>query len=205
MTSPPRRYPGYDVLGKWNSASWDDITRDVVGRRLNDVPQRRYFDPDEWATLQALCDTIMPQPERADPVPIAPFIDAVMAENRTSGTRYAELPPMREAWRRGLAALDAEARCRTGRGFAELACDEREAVLKKLDDEDVQAPEWQGLPPRRLFREIFAKEIVRTYYGHPTAWSEIGFGGPASPRGYVRLSANRRDRWEASEAEEEPK
>jgi len=24
------------------------------------------------------------------------------------------------------------------------------------------------------------------YYMQPTAWSEIGWGGPASPRGYVR-------------------
>ncbi|MGH6677602.1 MAG: gluconate 2-dehydrogenase subunit 3 family protein, partial [Bradyrhizobium sp.] len=36
-------------------------------------------------------------------------------------------------------------------------------------------------------------------YAHPAAWSEIGFGGPASPRGYVRLGANRRDEWEAAE------
>jgi hypothetical protein len=40
-------------------------------------------------------------------------------------------------------------------------------------------------------------EIVRAYYAHPAAWSEIGFGGPASPRGYVRLAAGRQDPWEA--------
>ena len=34
----------------------------------------------------------------------------------------------------------------------------------------------------------------------PTAWSEIGWGGPASPRGYVRLDFNERDPWEAAEA-----
>jgi hypothetical protein len=43
-------------------------------------------------------------------------------------------------------------------------------------------------------------DIVRAYYGHPTAWNEIGFGGPASPRGYVRMGFNRRDPWEAVEA-----
>jgi hypothetical protein len=41
---------------------------------------------------------------------------------------------------------------------------------------------------------------VTCYYGHPTAWSEIGFGGPASPRGYVRMDFDRRDPWEAAEA-----
>lgn len=39
--------------------------------------------------------------------------------------------------------------------------------------------------------------IVKIYYAHPAAMSEIGFGGPASPRGYVRLGADRFDGWEA--------
>ena len=38
------------------------------------------------------------------------------------------------------------------------------------------------------------------YYSHPTAWSEMGFGGPASPRGYVRMELDRRDPWEAAES-----
>jgi hypothetical protein len=45
-----------------------------------------------------------------------------------------------------------------------------------------------------------ATASVSAYYGHPTAWSEIGFGGPASPRGYVRMNFDRRDPWEAAEA-----
>jgi hypothetical protein len=44
---------------------------------------------------------------------------------------------------------------------------------------------------------------VLAYYSHPTAWSEIGFGGPASPRGYVRMGFNRRDPWEAAEARDD--
>jgi hypothetical protein len=46
-----------------------------------------------------------------------------------------------------------------------------------------------------------AGDIVLAYYAHPTAWSEIGWGGPASPRGYVRLDFNERDPWEAAEAD----
>jgi hypothetical protein len=47
-------------------------------------------------------------------------------------------------------------------------------------------------------------DVINAYYAHPTAWSEIGFGGPASPRGYVRLDAGRRDPWEAAEAPSGP-
>ena len=42
---------------------------------------------------------------------------------------------------------------------------------------------------------------VPALYSHPKAWNEIGFGGPASPRGYVRLDGDRPDPWEAAEAE----
>jgi hypothetical protein len=31
----------------------------------------------------------------------------------------------------------------------------------------------------------------------------MGFGGPANPRGYVRLYTNRRDAWEAVETQDE--
>ena len=203
MIRPPQRFPGYDVLAKWGSPSWDDTTRRVVGDRMAQVPPRRFFDEIEWAVLEAFCETVVPQPERDEPVPIAPFVDAAMVENRTSGTRYKPLPTMREAWRRGLAAIDAEARARTGRRFADLSPDERGAVLKAVDEEETQAAEWEGLAPQRLFRQVMANEVVRIYYAHPSAWNEIGFGGPASPRGYVRLGVNRRDSWEAPHPEED--
>jgi hypothetical protein len=28
---------------------------------------------------------------------------------------------------------------------------------------------------------------LSAFYSHPWAWNEIGFGGPAYPRGYMRL------------------
>jgi hypothetical protein len=56
------------------------------------------------------------------------------------------------------------------------------------------------VPPAIFFAKRLLPDIVSAYYGHPTAWSEIGFGGPASPRGYVRMDFDRRDPWEAAEA-----
>ncbi|HEX7639502.1 MAG TPA: gluconate 2-dehydrogenase subunit 3 family protein, partial [Burkholderiaceae bacterium] len=59
---------------------------------------------------------------------------------------------------------------------------------------------WGDMPPALFFAKHLLPDIAGAYYGHPTAWSEIGFGGPASPRGYVRLGFDRRDPWEAAEA-----
>ena len=37
------------------------------------------------------------------------------------------------------------------------------------------------------------------FYAHPWAWNEIGFGGPAYPRGYKHLALGGREPWEVAE------
>jgi hypothetical protein len=37
------------------------------------------------------------------------------------------------------------------------------------------------------------------FYAHPWAWNEIGFGGPAYPRGYKYLALGAREPWEVEE------
>jgi hypothetical protein len=39
------------------------------------------------------------------------------------------------------------------------------------------------------------------FYSHPHAWQEIGFGGPAYPRGYKALGLNGREGWEVPEVD----
>src|SRR6185312_16908610 len=85
-------YPGYDVLDKWKTQSWNETTRSVIHKRLTEVPERRFFNEQQWETLLAVCDRVIPQPERVEPVPIAPWIDARLFEGQGTGTRYASLP-----------------------------------------------------------------------------------------------------------------
>ncbi len=194
-------YPDYNVLAKWNSPSWNEQTRAVVAKRLNQVPSHQFFDELQFKTLQAVCDRVLPQPERSakDKVPIAPWIDAKLVNNETNGTRYPPLPPQRECWMRGMNAIEAEAKHRFHRSFHLLDDAEQNIILHAIDKGEVQAPDWGKLPPQMFFRKSLLREIVEVYYAHPFAWSEIGFGGPASPRGYLRLPANRRDPWEGEE------
>ena len=192
-------YPGYDVLDKWDTASFNDITRAVLAERLEEVPERRFLDPHEWDLLHAVCDRLVPQPERATPVPIAPWIDHVLDRNRTNGTRYATIPPQRQAWRIALAAIDVEAENRFGRGFLALEAGQQDAILEAIIAGAAGGEHWQGLPPKKFVTDVMLKEVVGIYYVHPEAQSEIGFGGPAAPRGYVRLGSGRIDPWEAPE------
>ncbi len=197
----PDRYPGYDVLKKWNSPSWNDKTRAAMAQRLAIAPdQHRFFTDAEWPTLRAICDRIVPQPpDRARPAPLAAMVDEKLFANRLDGYRDARLPPMREAWRRGLAGIEAEA-FRLGRRFHELTAAEQDAVLTRAQKGEAHGEAWGGMPPAVFFAKRLLHDIVSAYYSHPSSWSEIGFGGPASPRGYVRMNFDRRDPWEASEA-----
>ncbi|MFC4932937.1 gluconate 2-dehydrogenase subunit 3 family protein [Massilia sp. GCM10023247] len=200
MKPEPPRYPGYDVLAKWNSPSYDDTTRAVLARRLAALPPRRFLDEAEWALLEAVNRRLLPQPERAEPVPITPWIDAMLHEDRGEGYRHPDRPPLRQAWRLGLAALADEARCRHGQDFVALPAAAQDQVLQALAEDHGQSGQWQALRAQHFFVHLLLKTAAGIYYAHPAAWSEIGFGGPASPRGYVRLGFDGRDPWEASEA-----
>lgn len=195
-------YPDYDVLEKWNSPSWNEQTRAVVAERLGHVPSREFLDVLQYATLEAVCDRVLPQPERSvrEKVPIAPWIDQKLKCNETTGTRYVPLPRLQDCWRQSLDAIEAEAQHRFHRSFHALDPAEQDIILHAMNDGEVQAPNWgKQLPAQMVLRKVLLPDIVTIYYAHPAGWSEIGFGGPASPRGYLRLGTNRHDPWEGEE------
>ena len=194
------RYPGYDVLRKHDTPSWNDASRSVIDARLAipDTPQ--FLSAEEWQTLRVICDRIVPQPADRPPVPIAALVDRKLASDHRDGYRQASQPPLREAWRRGLAALDAASLERHQRRFPMLTVDLQDEMLKAMQDGKLDGAAWEGMPSGTFFSERVTHDILAAYYSHPTSWNEIGFGGPASPRGYVRMYFDRRDPWEAVEA-----
>ncbi|HZZ70303.1 MAG TPA: gluconate 2-dehydrogenase subunit 3 family protein [Phenylobacterium sp.] len=196
------RFPGYDVLSKRWTPSWNDQTRKVVDDRLATDPEAHaFFDEPAWRTLKAVCSRIIPQPaDRPSPAPLAAMVDEKMATDATDGYRDARMPPMGEAWRRGLTALEAEAQARHGRSFADLHDAEADGLLTAAQEGLLADAAWGGMACDLFFKQRVIPDIVGAYYAHPVAWNEIGFGGPAAPRGYVRLDFDRRDPWEASEA-----
>jgi hypothetical protein len=68
-----------------------------------------------------------------------------------------------------------------------------------MEKGELKGAAWGSMASETFFKMRMARDIVLAYYAHPTAWSEIGWGGPASPRGYVRMDFNERDPWEAAE------
>lgn len=195
------RYPGFDVLAKWSSADFDDPTREVVRRRVEEVPPLRFFTAEEAATLQAVADRIVPQEDRAagERIPIVPWIDQKLARDEHDGFRDERLPPQREMWCQALAGLDQAAEALHGASFAKLGRSERDALVNRLAGGEMPAEIWATLPAKLFFKQLL-QLVVRTYYAHPTAWSEVGYNGPSAIRGHVRIWADGVDPWEAQEA-----
>ena len=100
----PGYYPEFSTLRQ--QKFWDAKTREVVLDRVNNVPEIRFFSPEEARLLKAVCDRVLPQDDRDEShkIPIVPQIDKRLYENSHDGYRYEDMPPDREAFRLGLRA-----------------------------------------------------------------------------------------------------
>lgn len=196
------RFPGYDVLAKRNTPSWNAQTRRVIDQRLALARAPKFFTPQEFALVEALAARLVPQPASRPPIPVAALVDHKLYCGKSDGYRHSGLPRQDEAWRLGLRALDAEAQAASGCPFQSLHAVQQEALLRQMQHGELRSAAWGSMPPKTFFSQRMAHDIVMAYYSHPTSWNEIGWGGPASPRGYVRMDFDERDPWEAAEVKD---
>ena len=178
------RYPDYDVLDAVDT--WDEATKQVVLARLDPPGPLRFFTAEEEPTLRAFCDTALAQ-DREPRVPVAEFVDDKLAAGRLDGYQYADMPDDRDTWRIVLRGLDETARARYGKdGFAAAEPDTREAIVDDLAHGRLSGGAWEQVNISRAW-SVCMRAILSGFYSHPWAWNEIGFGGPAYPRGFMRL------------------
>jgi hypothetical protein len=196
----PGYFAGYSTMAQ--KKSWDMATRTVVSERIEKTAPIRFFSPEETAVLGAVIERVMPQDDRAEArtIPILTVIDERLYRNSLNGFRYEDMPPDREAYKLGIEAIEEMAQSRFSQSFAQLMVHRQELILKSLHDgkPDPDHPAWQRMPVHR-FWGLLMEDCVTAYYSHPWAWDEIGFGGPAYPRGYMRLENGLPEPWEKDE------
>jgi hypothetical protein len=191
------RFPGFDVLGE--QPTWDPQTSAVVLRRLGPVATLRFFDLREQAVAGALLDQLLDQ--HLEPrVPVLQMVDQRLTEGQGDGWHHQDLPPDPEAWKLTLAHLDAEAGDVFGCGFPECLQDDQGVLLQMVQDHAGAGGEWHGLPAKWVW-SLWTRYAATAFYSHPWAWNEIGFGGPAYPRGYKNRGLGRREPWEVPDAD----
>lgn len=190
-------YPGYDVLDNQNN--WDAPTWELVRRRVEEPPPIRFFAAAEAALFARVGDLVLGQDPSRDPwtVPVVNFLDQKLDRNETDGYRFLGMPPMREAFRLAAQRLDETARSQYQKAFVHLATHEQIQLLHQLAARPPQV-QWEGLDAGR-FWGILIQTLTHIFYSHPYAWNEIGYGGPAYPLGYMRLTQGEPDPWEKRE------
>jgi hypothetical protein len=179
------RYPDFDVFDV--AETWDAATRDVIEERMGMADRAlTFFSPEEEPTLRAFCDTALAQDE--DPrVPIAEMVDEKLAAGRLDGYQYANMPDDRDTWHLVLRGLDGAARTRyEGRAFSMIEAGQREALVGALAEGSLAGGAWGQLDSKRAW-SVCMRAMLSAFYSHPWAWNEMGFGGPAYPRGFMRL------------------
>ena len=196
------RYPDYDVLE--NAGHWDPATREVVLDRVHNVPPIRFFSAREAATAGALCDLLTDQ-HREPRIPVLNYIDEKLHGGVFDGYQYFDMPDDRDAWRMLLAGLDEQAQARGGdASFAAAPGKLQLEIVADFAEAKLHGGTWEQINVKHAF-SVAMRYVLQGFYSHPWAWNEIGWGGPAYPRGYSRfgsphLQAAEREPWEGEEA-----
>ncbi len=191
------RFPGYDVLDEVER--WDDVTAGVVLARLAPFTELTFFTTAEAAVATALCDRLLNQ--NGEPrIPVVALIDRRLAMGETDGWHYDDLPEDGQAWRDTLRHLDDDAAARSGDSFARLTVTAQARIVQRV--QDLGSAPWHGFPATQVW-SLWTRYACTAFYSHPWAWNEIGFGGPAYPRGYKNRGQTGgrggRERWEVAD------
>jgi len=193
------RYPDYDVLAE--AKHWDEVTRALVLDRVYTPPQIRFFDGRERETLKPLCDHLTAQD--AEPrIPVLTYVDEKLYENRGDGYQYFDMPSDQETWRTVARGLDEEAQKLGADAYHQLADHGQLELCHRFSRAELHGGAWATLNVGRAFGVVM-RYVCEAFYGHPWAWNEIGFGGPAYPRGYAAFGnpeLGEDEHWEAKEA-----
>jgi hypothetical protein len=193
------RYPDYDILDE--AGHWDEVTRALVMDRVEHVPEIRFFTADEAATLGVFCDLVMAQ-DREPRIPVLNMVDAKMFAGELDGFVFAGMPDDRETWRLVARGLDASAVQNGAKDFVHASADIQARIVDAFSKGELHGQVWDELPPSNAW-SVVTRAILSAFYSHPWAWNEIGFGGPAYPRGYARFGVGQREAWEGAPAFEQ--
>lgn len=167
-----------------------DATRQVLTERLNAPPrQPEFFSADEFALLQAICNRLIPQNDRLEPIDMAGGIDERLTQNKSNGWRYDTMPADGDAYKLGLAGVEEIAQLLFQQSFRQLLGTQQDGILRLIQTGDAPGDTWQTLPADRFFEELLA-EAVENYYSHPLAQEEIGYVGMADVPAWQRIGLN---------------
>jgi hypothetical protein len=170
----------------------------VVIDRVENVPPFRFFDETERRTLKAFCDAVTGQ-DRDPRIPVLSMVDAKLHAGQLDGFQFAGMPDDREVWRLVARGLDQAAVAAGATSFAAADTGVQLQITDRMAQGQLGGEAWEGVDVAKAW-SVVTRAILAAFYSHPWAWNEIGFGGPAYPRGYAALGVAKTEHWEPSPA-----
>ncbi|MDA8235063.1 MAG: gluconate 2-dehydrogenase subunit 3 family protein [Clostridia bacterium] len=188
-------YPQFDMLQ--NSDHWDEYTARLIRKRMIEPGKPRFLAEQELELLKKVCSRLLGEENGDRLAQVVGHIDHKLADNIGEGYRKANLPEERILFRNGLTGINETAKgLFQGKEFPDLKPEEQDRVLTEMAGGQPPGAIWQGLPAKDFFK-ILLREAVEIYCSLPGVWSQMGYAGPAYPRGYVRIELGGVDPWEA--------
>lgn len=176
-------YPGYDV---WEEhTEWDEHTRSIVVRRKTPQVVYKYFSREEAMMMEAAIYLLVDDRRLEILTYVLQHLDESLSAEIGESQRKQGVLEKKALFRDGLGRIELISHRGHGMGFVTLQMDQQTEVLRTTEQE---YPDF--------FKQL-VNMVVEAYYSHPIVWSDIGYGGPAYPRGYVRVEKGLLDPWEA--------
>lgn len=191
-----QRYPDFDVMAQ--REHWDEHTREIVERRLEE-PKYQTLSQGEIPMLSHLCAALIGDNRKPVLEYVVAHFDNKLTSNLGEGQRQKGFPTFPELIRFGLKAIDSYAKSTHSNSFERLNEQDRYGIIQQLISQDPNLDVDGVRMKAKDFLSIMHTEAVSAYFSHPTVWSEIGYAGPAYPRGYVRTERGLTDPWEAQQ------
>jgi len=193
-------YPKFDVMEQ--KEHWDPHTLQIVEDRIK-FHQYDSLSQKEAETLFQICSLLLDDTRDSVLHYVLIHFDKKLSSDIGEAQRKKDVPKESILIREGLRALDRLCTVRYGSLFAGL---EDQAQREVIEQMMLGLIELQADGVRIPVQDFFAKllsESVSAYYSYPAIWSEIGYAGPAYPRGYVRTERGLTDPWEAKRTDEQ--
>lgn len=188
-------YPSFQVMDEKDA--WDDQTQAVVDKRLSHLMPLKFLTEHEANILSVTCSLLVNDSSQE----VLPFvihhIDQTLYASPGESQRKTGVPAGHYLIRQGLQAMDSSAQNYYSSPFVQLDNNSQHLLIQAISEGKAEpSNSWQGIPQQDFFRKLMSLTI-ESYCSHPIIWSEIGYAGPAYPRGYVRTQLGQLDPWEA--------
>ncbi|CAG7650411.1 gluconate 2-dehydrogenase subunit 3 family protein [Paenibacillus allorhizosphaerae] len=190
------RYPFYDVMNE--QRAWDDHTRHIVNSRVHTEGEYVFLMTVEAEMLRSWCSLLMDDNRPEVIQYVIDHFDQSLGSGKESQRKPGE-PPLSQLVRGGLHALDQACQSMFTEHFFHLEAARQKQIMTDISEgQALPAEIWKPVPQTAFFQKMLSLTID-AYYSHPKIWSDIGYAGPAYPRGYVRMDLGQLDPWEPKE------